>query len=156
MTTMSEITVTPHGPTQIDEVIDTEKQTRISLVFKCDAEITVSDGHHTMEELYEHRHALFIALCKAYDSYVTPLNFPHVRFWKSLQHHDGSSYEGWFILGISRQKIPFNNDDPIEMQHVAYHLPMKHWDTVDVPTLERAPYYDGYTPENVIKRLVKL
>lgn len=46
-----------------------------------------SDGYHTIEELYEHRHALFMALTCA---------MPW-RSWKSRRHHDGPSYDGWFI-----------------------------------------------------------
>lgn len=30
-----------------------------------DGHLRVSDGYHTLDELYEHRHALFLALCKA-------------------------------------------------------------------------------------------
>jgi len=123
---------------------------------ECPDGIEVFDGHHTLEELYEHRMVLFIALCKAYDSYVTPLNFPHVRCWKSLLHDDGTSYDGWFILGISRQKIPFNASELITTQHIAYHLPMKYWDKIDVIKLEKAPPFDGYTAKDVLERLLKL
>ena len=45
----------------------------------------VSDGYHTFNELYEHRHALFLALMKAYPQWS----------WYSGKHHDGSEWQGW-------------------------------------------------------------
>src|SRR3954471_3254925 len=61
--------------------------------------LTVTDGNHTMDDLYRHRHALFAALIKAYDSYITPLSM-RVRCWKSRAHADGTMYPGWFIAGM--------------------------------------------------------
>jgi hypothetical protein len=49
----------------------------------------VSDGYHTFAELYQHRFALFLALCRALE-----------MGWKSRLHADGTMYPGWFIAGI--------------------------------------------------------
>jgi hypothetical protein len=64
----------------------------------------VSDGYHTMDELYQHRYALFCALCKIYDNYVTPLS-SRVTVYKSKKHHDGTMYEGWFIVMMIVKRI---------------------------------------------------
>jgi len=98
----------------------------------------VSDGYHTMDELYEHRITLFIALCK---QYTRATGF---RPWRSKLHADGSSFEGWFILGLM--------DEP--GKQITYHLPLSKWDDVAfADTRDKAPEFDGHTPDDVIKRL---
>jgi hypothetical protein len=120
-------------------------------------DLQVSDGYHTMDELYEHRHALFLALCKIYDNYITPLN-SRVRCWKSKKHADGSEYEGWFILGMTVEDVqPFNVKEPKKPDYqISYHLPMKHWDLAKVIERPTAPKWDGHTSQDVIHRLIKL
>ena len=49
-----------------------------------------SDGYHTFNELYHHRAVLFS---------VIVANYPD-RAWKSKKHHDGTMYDGMFIVGI--------------------------------------------------------
>jgi hypothetical protein len=94
----------------------------------------ISDGCHTFNELYEHRHALFLALCRSQVD----------RAWRAQQHHDGSSFEGWFILGIGDQPG----------HQITYHLPMRLWDDAAfVKTLHRAPEWDGHTSNDVIDRI---
>lgn len=109
----------------------------------------ITDGHHTMSELYEHRFALFCALCKVYDNYKTPLG-SRVFCWKSKLHHDGTMYEGWFIAGMT-----IANLDGKETQ-ISYHLPMDWWDRFNIKEKDGAPKYDGYTSQDVIKRLLDL
>jgi hypothetical protein len=119
--------------------------------------IEVTDGHHTMDELYEHRHRLFLALVKIYDNYITPLGCS-VKCWKSQFHDDGSFYEGWFLLGMTVTK-PLSTFDPNEKPEtydIAYHLPTKHWHLANVVELPKAPPYDGYTPNDVLERLSRL
>ena len=93
---------------------------------------SVSDGYHTFDELYEHRHALFLALVKTLGG------------WASRRHHDGSTYEGWFIAGMD-----------IGGKQISYHLPIRLWDIVVGLgiVVERAPQWDGHTPNDVINRL---
>jgi hypothetical protein len=103
----------------------------------------ISDGYHTFDELYEHRIINFIALCKVIRNELTL----HI-VWRSELHSDGSRWDGWFILGI--------NVDPGEQ--ITYHLPISKWcdcDFVDI-TLDKAPEYDGHTPNDVLKRISEL
>ena len=92
----------------------------------------VSDGYHTFKELYEHRHALFIALLSVIDN-----------AWKSLKHHDGSSFEGYFIAGIE-----------LNGKMISYHLPNELWAYVHATPLDFAPEWDGHTPADVVERLM--
>ena len=94
----------------------------------------VSDGYHTFNELYEHRHVLFANLCAVVD-----------HAWKSKLHSDGTAFEGWFIAGIN--KTPGHQ--------ITYHIPMKHWDLFKTEVLERAPEWDGHTAADVLERLTK-
>jgi len=105
----------------------------------------ISDGYHTFGELYDHRIALFIALCDAI--------FSHARFypmdiipWKSIRHSDNTEWEGWFIAGIGRE----------EGKQITYHLPIEKWEYLGAIALDKAPKWDGHTPKDVIERLLKL
>ncbi len=92
-----------------------------------------SDGYHTFNELYEHRHRLFIALCA------------HVDSWKSRLHDDGSFLEGWFIAGINTPQ-----------GQATYHLPNRLWDDLKAPEMANAPKWDGHTSNDVLDRLAIL
>jgi hypothetical protein len=101
----------------------------------------VSDGYHTFGELYDHRIRLYIQVCKLASKY---LDLP---VWMSLLHHDGSSYEGWFILGIYKEKG----------KQISYHLPEKYLGEVAgnslVEILDNAPEWDGHSSSDVLERL---
>lgn len=108
----------------------------------------VSDGYHTMDELYEHRIALFIALCEVYSGLdIVSARVKGKKFfdvWRSKFHSDGGNYEGWFVLGIGKEKG----------KQITYHLPMKEWETTNfAETLDKAPEYDGHTSKDVLERL---
>ena len=110
----------------------------------------ISDGYHTFGELYEHRITLYITLCKlkAGEDNV-PFGGPFDSFpvWRSKVHSDGSSYPGWFILGIN-----YKPGDQI-----TYHLPMSYWDqTSFADELDSAPAFDGHTSQDVLERLKNL
>lgn len=92
----------------------------------------ISDGYHTFNELYEHRHALFSALAAADPE----------RAWKSTKHQDGSMFDGWFIAGMSLPAGP-----------ITYHLPMRLWDAFPGIELETSPLWDGHTSNDVVARL---
>lgn len=100
---------------------------------------SVSDGYHTFDELYDHRAIEFAIICRAY---------PHLS-WKSMQHDDPDfpMYEGMFIVGI---ETPAGQ--------ATYHYDINPWWNIfaDVPEYERAPEYDGHTPNDVIERLKSL
>lgn len=103
----------------------------------------ISDGYHTFGELYEHRIALFLTLC----SWMYNSDYCEYEIWRSKKHHDGSTYDGWFIAGIGTKKG----------EQISYHLPMKYWDMMAVHhTYRKAPEWDGHTPADVVKRLLQL
>lgn len=110
-----------------------------------------SDGDHTFSELYEHRTALFIKVCKYLEGMRRTLH-PDLReafseVWRSKTHSDGTSYDGWFILGINKKKG----------RQITYHLPLLKWkETEFAETLDKAPEWDGHTPQDVLERLQKL
>lgn len=95
-----------------------------------------SDGYHTFNELYHHRAVLFSVIVKAFSD----------KAWKSLRHHDGTMYDGMFIVGI----------DTPEGQ-ATYHYDIDpYWDMFECRELERAPEWDGHTPAQAIERIGRL
>lgn len=96
---------------------------------------SISDGYHTFDELYHHRAILTAVVVHC---------FPF-RSWKSKQHHDGSMYEGMFIVGI---ETPTGT--------ATYHYDMDYWGLFDCAVLERAPEWDGHTPDDAIERIGSL
>lgn len=93
------------------------------------------DGYHTWNELYEHRHQLFLALCRLNGG------------WRSMKHADGTMYDGWFIVGTENA----------DLRPITYHLPIRLWNECDnVDTLPLAPEWDGYTSQDVLERLKRI
>lgn len=109
--------------------------------------IKVSDGYHTFDELYEHRITLFIALCKKLGE-VGDYNYEKdFNVWRSKIHSDGSSFDGWFVLGVGKGKG----------NQITYHLPMDKWeDCYFAEILDKAPEFDGHTSADVLERLKSL
>lgn len=106
----------------------------------------ISDGYHTFGELYEHRIQLWISLCRA-QQLVRHYQQREEPVWRTFKHSDGTSYDGWFLLGIGR--------DP--GQQITYHLPSSKWDECNFAiTLDRAPEFDGHTSADVLERLKSL
>lgn len=92
-----------------------------------------SDGYHTFNELYHHRAVLFSVICNAR---------PDIA-WKSKKHHDGTMYDGMFIVGI---------DTPDGQ--ATYHYDIEpYWGMFHVKELEFAPEWDGHTPDEAIRRI---
>lgn len=103
-------------------------------------EVEISDGYHTFTQLYNHRITIYIALCKQ-------LFFKDLIIWRSKVHSDGSTWKGWFILGINKHKG----------KQITYHLPIERWHETDFASeCPKAPEYDGHTPEDVLERLKNL
>lgn len=119
-------------------------------------DMDASDGYHTFKELYEHRIALYIALCKKVHemdevhcavSGIHKSVYPHFRVWRSTTHSDGSVMEGWFVLGIGKK----------QGEQITYHLPLDEWAECDfAETLEKAPEWDEHTSDDVLERLISL
>ena len=95
-----------------------------------------SDGYHTFNELYHHRAVLFSVIVRA---------FPD-QAWKSRKHHDGTMYDGMFIVGIETPD-----------GQATYHYDIEpYWDMFECKELEYAPEWDGHTPAQAIDRIGKL
>ena len=95
-----------------------------------------SDGYHTFNELYHHRAVLFSVIVKAFPDHA----------WKSRKHHDGSMYDGMFIVGIETPD-----------GQATYHYDVDpYWDMFKCKELEYAPEWDGHTPAQAIDRIGKL
>lgn len=73
----------------------------------------LSDGYHTFDELYEHRNVLFC-------NYISRMKTSR-DVWKSKRNADGSTWDGWFVAGIS--------------DIITYHMPLSMWDMCDVPEI---------------------
>lgn len=95
-----------------------------------------SDGYHTFNELYHHRAVLFSVIVR---------DHPELA-WKSKAHHDGSMYEGMFIVGVETPD-----------GQATYHYDIEpYWEMFDCKELERAPEWDGHTPDDAIARIATL
>jgi len=102
----------------------------------------ISDGYHTFNELYDHRITIFIALCK-----FAEIQGVRKKVWRSEKHSDGSSFDGWFLLGIGEKAG----------EQITYHLPKSRWNECDfAETLEIAPEFDGHTSADVLERLLNI
>ena len=99
----------------------------------------ISDGYHTFAELYEHRHALFLALVST---------MPEC-FVMSRRHSDGKLCFGgheWFIV---IGELPTGDQ-------ISYHLPVSLWDSATktgVREVEKALSWNGHTSEDVVDSL---
>lgn len=95
-----------------------------------------SDGYHTFNELYDHRAKLFSVIVRDHSELC----------WKSKLHHDGTMYDGMFIVGINTPQ-----------GQASYHYDIDpYWDMFRCKEMERAPEWDGHTPEEAINRIAAL
>lgn len=95
-----------------------------------------SDGYHTFNELYEHRHALMLALMSSLPT----------QSWFSQCHDDGSSFDGWFIAGVNLPSGP-----------ITYHLPDRLFNAAKATLANELPLahkWDGHSAEDVVARLM--
>lgn len=118
-------------------------------------EMQVSDGYHTMDELYDHRITLYIALCKAKQDFKHHGDARNHAgderiVWRSKKHSDGEICFGTgtqFVLGISKEKG----------KQITYHIPVERWsETEFAETLENAPEWDGHSSADVLERISKI
>jgi len=105
-----------------------------ALILPCDV-MDVSDGYHTFRELYDHRFALFIALCSMIDQPV----------YRARLNKDGKGYDGWFVAWIETKQ-----------GMISYHLPDKYWGNFEGFSIEKptCDTYDGHTSQDAIERLL--
>ena len=96
----------------------------------------LSDGYHTFNELYHHRAILFSVICNSMPD----------KAWKSKLHDTGDMFDGMFIVGIETPE-----------GQATYHYDIEpYWDMFKVKELEKAPKWDGHTPQVAIDRIAKL
>lgn len=98
----------------------------------------ISDGYHTFGELYEHRAALLVT--------VMVLR-PDIA-WMAVLHDDGTTVPGFFIAGLDTPK-----------GQISYHVKRDGpwWNLLKesgIKPKERAPQWDGHTPEVALARLI--
>ena len=89
----------------------------------------ISDGYHTFGELYEHRHALFLALTAACGPGM------------SYRGEVGDHFPGWFLVGMN-----------LPTGQISYHLPEEYYPLFGHCKAE-VPEWDGHTPAQVVERL---
>lgn len=96
----------------------------------------LSDGYHTFNELYHHRAILFSVICNSMPD----------KAWKSKLHDTGDMFDGMFIVGIETPE-----------GQATYHYDIEpYWDMFKVKELEKAPKWDGHTPQDAINRISML
>ncbi len=107
----------------------------------------LSDGYHTMAELYEYRMLYNAAF--ANELYATwavdeSLNKPIPPVVKSWKHSDGEFCfgGGWFIVTMT-----------LSTGQVSNHYEEKDWGLFRVQAVETAPVWDGHTPAEAAERL---
>jgi len=108
--------------------------TRAELVSEINGD--TSDGHHTFNELYHHRAVLFSVIVRDHKELA----------WKASKHHDGTMYDGMFIVGIETPK-----------GQATYHYDLDpYWEMFDCEEREFAPEWDGHTPDDAIARIAEM
>lgn len=124
------------GECHVARVVATEAAGEIANMPAAPITGDTSDGYHTFDELYHHRAVLFSVIVKA---------FPD-KAWKARKHHDGSMYDGMFIVGVETPD-----------GQATYHYDIDpYWDMFDCPEEEFAPEFDGHTAAQAIERIGKL
>lgn len=93
----------------------------------------LSDGYHTYNELYHHRAVLFSVIVNQNKSIS----------WKSKKHHDGTMYDGMFIVGIDTPQGQYS-----------YHYDIEpYWNMFECKELDNAPEWDGHKPKDIDRLL---
>ena len=126
-----------------------------------DAPSDTSDGYHTFAELYDHRAALLVSTCNLIIAIAAMMrlggNDNDALFartvCKSRRHHDGSMYDGYFVVAINCSPDPTSADGYGDLW-ATWHCEDKWWDYFIVPEVERAPEFDGHTPKDALDRLL--
>lgn len=100
----------------------------------------ISDGYHTMGDLYDHRRALCVALAR-----MAVLAGGETAAYRTKAHHpDGDPmFPGYFLVAFRTLA-----------GQVTYHYKLKHWGEFEgVPERDHAEPYDGHTPADTLDRL---
>lgn len=130
--------MTPHAllacyAYEIDKVADSLK---FAVTLGGEINGDTSDGYHTFNELYHHRAVLFSVIVRDHRELA----------WKARKHHDGTMYDGMFIVGIETPK-----------GQATYHYDIDpYWKMFDCEEREFAPEWDGHTSDEAIARIAAL
>lgn len=103
----------------------------------------VSDGYHTIAELYDHRCLLFINLA------LLHYNNDGCVYW--VKEH----YEGWDLLLMKETE---SDIAPYHHYQISYHIPIKYRNLYRTKLPEVLPakhHWDGHSSQDVLERLVK-
>lgn len=100
----------------------------------------VSDGYHTIKELYDHRYALLIALCN-----VVKHPSCWIKLYKTKQHVDWTMFIWYFLVQWT-----------IHWNQISYHLPLQYRDIIEIPEIDKAYPRDWHTSDDVVKRLLSI
>lgn len=95
----------------------------------------ISDGYHTFNELYEHRHSLFLIILQIF----------HKTAFKTKKDSEGQSINGYFIAGLETPS-----------GQITYHIPDILWDKLYFIKEINNYKFDGHTSKDVLGRLGKL
>ena len=110
------------------------------LVVSCDVDL-VSDGRHTIGELYDHRHLLFIAFANA----ITAHEGSGIKGFKCRSHNnEDPAYQDYYLAGLL-----------LPQGEIRYHLPAKTWSSLRLPHYDVPPRWDGHTSLDILDRLEK-
>ena len=94
----------------------------------------ISDGHHSFDELYEHRNVLYITVCKLLAKHTD------ITVWKTIPK------DGWFLLILR----PYGTQ-------ISYHLPESKYEECPFPKIGEGTNYkytwDSHTHKDALERL---
>lgn len=117
---------------------------------------SLTDGYHSFNELYEHRHALMCSLM----SLAEACPIEGISTFKTRKNDAKESMDGWFIAGINLRFIESQNEDGsynTKPAQITYHMPDRLWDMlVNTPEIEYNADYDGHSSNDVFQRLFML
>lgn len=102
---------------------------------KFDGMVSISDGYHTMDELYDHRRALNIALFNSLNELYgrAGMHMFVPKVFKAKNHHPNSDpiFPGYFIVfAVGKQGI-----------WTSYHYELKYWDNFKIRETQNSPFY---------------
>lgn len=107
----------------------------------------ISDGDHTLKDLYFARMLLNAALFNEWSGW----NFPHKRVrsvQKSKLHADGTMFEGgWFI--VMAEVLQRDGS----FKQISFHYEILYWDLFQINPRVRAAEWDGHDAQEAYRRI---
>lgn len=136
-------------PTQDDEDHN-NLQTRLNEDGKLEITLKdsgeVSDGWHTFDELYHYRMLYNAGMATYFHEFLEEHGPYDDQFVvKSWRHSDGELCFGKDNYFVVVMQLPTGQ--------VSNHYKGEYWDLFKVPEVERAPEWDGHTPQQAAERL---